>query len=72
MPEIFRYHGYRFFFFSREAEEPVHAHVECAEKYAKFWIEPFLLAELHGYRSKELKEIREIIEQNKEKIRRME
>ncbi len=35
MPTIFRHHGYRFFFFSREGEEPIHVHIESAEKYAK-------------------------------------
>ena len=69
MPEVFRHHGYRFFFFSREAEEPVHVHVESAEKYAKFWVEPLVLAESYGFRSGELKEIRELIESNSEIIR---
>ena len=70
VPEIFRHHGYRFFFFSREAKEPVHVHVECAGKYAKFWMNPMLLAESHGFLSKELKEIRKLIEENEEQIRR--
>jgi len=69
VPEIFRHHGYRFFFFSREAEEPVHVHVESAEKYAKFWVEPLLLAESHGLRSGQLREIRELIEENTEIIK---
>ena len=47
VPEVFRYHGYRFFFFSREAEEPIHVHFEAAENYAKFWINPIILAESH-------------------------
>ena len=45
MPEVLRTWGYRFFFFSREANEPRHIHVEHAEKYAKFWLEPIELAE---------------------------
>jgi hypothetical protein len=69
MPEIFRHHGYRFFFFSREADEPIHVHVEAAEKHAKFWLEPVMLAESHGFLSKQLKEIRELIEQNHGQIR---
>lgn len=69
VPEIFRHHGYRFFFFSREAEEPIHVHVESAEKYAKFWLDPILLAESHGFLSKQLKEIRELIEKHEQQIR---
>ncbi len=70
MPEIFRHHGYRFFFFSREAEEPIHVHIESAEKYAKFWLDPIMLAESHGYLSRQLREIRELIQENEDKIRR--
>jgi hypothetical protein len=70
VPEIFRYHGYRFFFFSCEAEEPIHVHIESAEKYAKFWLDPILLAESHGYLSRQLREIRELIQENEDKSRR--
>jgi hypothetical protein len=44
MPEIFREGPYRFFFFSMEGTEPPHIHVEGAERYAKFWLEPIILA----------------------------
>ena len=71
MPEVFRHEGYRFFFFSREAQEPVHIHVENAENYGKFWMDPIMLAESYGFRSKQLKEIRELIEQNEPLIRRI-
>jgi hypothetical protein len=45
MPEVLRVRGYRFFFFSREGHEPRHIHVEHAERYAKFWLEPIELVE---------------------------
>lgn len=35
MPEIFRFFGYSFFFYSKE-HEPVHVHVEGNGGYAKF------------------------------------
>jgi hypothetical protein len=38
-PTIFRYKGFRFFFFSLE-ENRLHVHVYCAEGEAKFWLEP--------------------------------
>lgn len=70
MPEVFRYKGYRFFFFSREDQEPVHIHVENAEKYAKYWLEPQVgLAESYGFLNKELKEIRLLIIDNEAIIR---
>jgi hypothetical protein len=34
-PTVFRWKGYRFFFFSRE-EERKHVHVTCADGEAKF------------------------------------
>jgi len=45
MPTILKIKGYRFFFFSREGKEPSHIHVENAERYAKFWLNPIQLAE---------------------------
>ena len=45
MPEVLRVRGYRFFFFSLEGHEPRHIHVEQAERYAKFWLDPIELTE---------------------------
>lgn len=61
MPEVLRVSGYRFFFFSREGVEPRHIHVEQAERYAKFWLDPIELAESRGFRSSELRELHSII-----------
>ena len=66
MPDVLRIHGYRFFFFSREGTEPHHIHVEQAERYAKFWLTPFSLVESRGFRSTELRELHNLIEQHRE------
>jgi len=58
MPTLLRVRGYRFFFFSREGNEPPHIHIEQAERYAKFWLEPVELVESSGFRSGELTELR--------------
>jgi hypothetical protein len=50
MPEILRVGGFRFFFFSREGHEQRHIHVEQAERYAKFWLDPIELVEARGFR----------------------
>ncbi len=60
MPEVLRIRGYRFFFFSREGNEPRHIHVEQAGRYAKFWLEPIAL-ESRGFRGSELRELHSII-----------
>lgn len=64
MPTVLVIKGYRFFFFSNERDEPVHIHIEKADKYAKFWIEPISVAVSYGFSGKELREIGEIIEEN--------
>ena len=38
MPTILFINGWRFFFYSNEGSEPIHIHVQKAEKEAKFWI----------------------------------
>lgn len=42
MPVVFRYRGFRFFFYSNEGSprEPVHVHAVGEEGEAKFWLRP--------------------------------
>jgi hypothetical protein len=65
MPTVFKIKGYRFFFFSNENQEPVHIHIEKADNYAKFWIDPVFVTANFGFTSKQLKEIANYIERNK-------
>jgi hypothetical protein len=60
--------GYRFFFFSNEGHEPVHVHVEKAEKYAKFWLRPVSVAYNYKFNSVELNRIAKLIEARKDEI----
>ena len=62
MPTVLRVKGYRFFFFSEEGQEPAHIHVDQAERYAKFWLEPVTLTQNRGFRSRELSELGALIE----------
>ena len=64
MPTILREGGFRFFFFSREGQEPPHIHVEAAERYAKFWLRPVSLASTFGFRSHELTQLLKLVEQH--------
>ncbi len=73
MPVVFRYKGYRFFFYSNEGDplEPLHIHVRKGEAVAKFWLEPEpAVASSYALSSSELKELLEISIENKQKIRR--
>ena len=72
MPTIFRYKGYRFFFYSNEGDpsEPPHVHVRKAEKVAKFWMEPHVsVAASYGMTSSELRMLSKVVEDNIELIR---
>ena len=39
-------------------------HVEQAERFAKFWLNPISLVKSRGFRSNELSEIQKIVEEN--------
>lgn len=69
MPEIFRFFGFSFFFYSRE-HEPIHIHVEGNGGYAKFeWNgESFIVEEFEGIKKGDMKKISDVIEDNKELI----
>lgn len=66
MPTVLRIRGYRFFFFSLEGNEPPHIHVEQAERFAKFWLDPIMLAKSRGFRSGELTELQAMVVENRE------
>lgn len=67
-PTVFKWKGYRFFFFSRE-EERKHVHVTCADGEAKFWLEPDVkLAENSGLSSTEISEALECVKERKDEV----
>jgi hypothetical protein len=73
MPAIFRYKGFRFFFYSNEGNprEPLHVHVHSSEGEAKFWLKPEItLAESYGFNASTLKELASVVEQNLQLIER--
>lgn len=69
-PTVFRYRGYRFFFFSRE-ETRTHVHVSCANGEAKFWLTPSVsLAKNYGLSEKQIVELTKVIEDKHNEITR--
>jgi hypothetical protein len=73
MPVILRYKGCRFFFYSNEGDpsEPIHVHVQKAERIAKFWIAAQVsVAESYGFTSAELRELQKVARNNVELIER--
>ena len=67
-PTVFRYKGYRFFFFSRE-EERRHVHIYCADGECKYWIEPEIeLAKNYGLNTSQLSDIKGVVEDKIDEI----
>ena len=67
MPELFRFFGIRFFFFSDE-HLPIHVHIKNADGTAKFEVDPLVLIENKGMKNKDIYLAESIIEENKEII----
>ena len=68
-PTIYREGQYRFYFNSNE-ELRQHVHIEGQNGKAKFWLEPILaLADYHGMKTHELKEIEKIIGDHKQEFK---
>ncbi len=65
MPTVFYIDGFRFFFYSNE-HLPKHIHVEKAERTAKFNLENVELIKSSGFNASELKQIRNLVEENQE------
>jgi Domain of unknown function (DUF4160) len=56
MPTVLRSGPYRLHFYSSDAEEPPHVHVERDENTAKFWLSPVRLESSGGFRPVEVVE----------------
>ena len=59
---------YRFYFYSFDCNEATHIHVRHDRLKCKFWLEPIELANNHGFRARDLNQIRAIIERHLGKI----
>jgi len=57
MPTVKRVGPYRIYFYSHEANEPPHAHIDRDELSAKFWLVPVGLARNYGFRPRELRQL---------------
>jgi hypothetical protein len=66
MPTVLRLDRYRFYFYSREPNEPPHIHVEWGDKLAKFWLEPVALATSRRFRDHELRVVRLLVLEHRE------
>ncbi len=64
MPTIHRENGFRFFFYTREGNEPAHVHVigKCGEM--KVWLKPLQISKVYNLSPKDQKIILQITSKN--------
>ena len=68
-PTVFKWRGYRFFFFSREEPRP-HVHICCSDGEAKFWLEPAIaLAQNQGLTQQQVRAVQAVVEGHFDEIR---
>jgi hypothetical protein len=70
MPTVLRWGPYRFLFYSGDATEPPHVHVERGENSAKFWLSPVRLQSSGGFKPVEVRRIQRLVEQHREALLR--
>jgi hypothetical protein len=64
MPTILIVGSFRFFFYSSDAKEPIHIHVQSGNSSEKFWINPTRLESSKGFNQRQVLEILKIIEKH--------
>ena len=64
MPTVLREGPYRYFFVSRDRDEPPHIHVQRDSKVAKFWLQPVKLQNSGGFSTAELNQIAKTVRKN--------
>ena len=69
MPVVFRYQGYKFFFYSNEGNplELAHIHVRSGGKEAKFWLVlDVALARNDGFEERPIRVLLELVQDKEE------
>ena len=70
MPTCRRVGAYRLFFYSNDAAEPRHIHVERESRQAKFWLAPVRLEWNRGFSRHEIRQVHRIVEQTRDELLR--
>ncbi len=61
MPVVFRYRGYRGWFYEADLAEPPHVHVGKEGKEAKYWLAPIRLARAGRFNDQDLRDVERIL-----------
>ncbi len=66
MPTVLRDGAYRIYFYSHEPNKPPHVHIDRDNLSAKFWLNPVSLARNRGFSARELRQVEEIVQENRQ------
>jgi len=64
MPTIARLGPYRVYYYSHDAAEPPHVHIDRDANTTKFWLDPVANARNIGFRPHELRVIERLVREN--------
>jgi Domain of unknown function (DUF4160) len=64
MPTIFRFNGFRFYFYSHEPNESPHVHVDKGEATMKVWPDSLDVAKSRGFRAHEISSIADMVREH--------
>ncbi len=67
MPTIFRYEGYRFFFFSDD-HLPRHVHIEKGDSYVRIELSSLKVTDSYRTSAKEIRKLQKIVESKREML----
>ena len=68
MPTVFRWKGYRFFWYQADGSEPPHVHIWKDGKECKVWIASGDLAYNHGLAAADLRALLGVVEEQRDHL----
>jgi hypothetical protein len=68
VPTVLREGPYRIYFYSHEAGEPPHVHIDRDDQSAKFWLDPVELGRNLGFGATELRAIERLVAQHQAEL----
>lgn len=68
MPTIYRFDGFRFFFYSNEGSEPAHIHVAKGDGECKIWLVTLEIAYSYNLKASEIKIMMKIVRKNRDRF----
>ena len=69
MPTVLEIDGFKFYFYSKEGNEPPHIHVRKGDGVAKIWLQPEFELDYHfNFKRQELKKAIKLAYEHKDKL----